>query len=99
MSPRYGRAGWRSDRSPDGPDGDEGTDGDAQNDRKWAPGSISSDAGDALARELAVAGLPVDHLGAPDRQCFRFEDDAGTIGGIEGIGSDRLLRSVVVVPA
>jgi len=62
---------------------------------------VSPDARAALARELTAAGLPVDDLGEPARQFFRFEDEAGLIGygGIEGIGADRLLRSVVVVSA
>ncbi|GAA4824252.1 hypothetical protein GCM10023232_22540 [Sphingosinicella ginsenosidimutans] len=62
---------------------------------------VSPEAGGALARELAAAGLPVNDLGQPGRRFFRFDDEAGLVGygGIEGVGADRLLRSVVVVPA
>ncbi|MDH7638286.1 arsenic resistance N-acetyltransferase ArsN2 [Sphingomonas oryzagri] len=55
---------------------------------------------DALARALDAAGLPTDDLHEPGRAFFRLSDDAGAIGfvGIEGIGVDRLLRSLVVLP-
>ncbi|MDF2381766.1 GNAT family N-acetyltransferase [Nostoc ellipsosporum NOK] len=62
---------------------------------------VAPEPGSALARELTAAGLPVDDLAEPARQFFRFDDAAGLVGygGIEGVGADRLLRSVVVVPA
>ncbi len=55
---------------------------------------------DQLAAALAVAGLPIADLAEPGRTFFRFDDDAlAGFGGIEGDGPDRLLRSVVVLPA
>jgi amino-acid N-acetyltransferase len=62
---------------------------------------VCPEADDALTREIAAAGLPIDDLGESDRQFFRFDDDIGIIGygGIEGTGADRLLRSVVIAPA
>jgi N-acetylglutamate synthase-like GNAT family acetyltransferase len=55
----------------------------------------------ALAVELGAAGLPISDLTEPGRQFYRFDDDAGLVGygGIEGLGADRLLRSLVVTPA
>lgn len=54
----------------------------------------------ALAVELGAAGLPISDLTEPGRQFYRFDDDAGLVGygGIEGLGADRLLRSLVVTP-
>lgn len=52
---------------------------------------------DGLAHFLAAAGLPTSDLMEPGRTFYRF--DAGTIagyGGLEGVGADRLLRSIVV---
>ena len=51
-----------------------------------------------LMAELSAAGLPASDLAEAGRRFFRFEDDAGIVGygGIEGDGSDRLLRSLVV---
>jgi N-acetylglutamate synthase-like GNAT family acetyltransferase len=53
-----------------------------------------------LAAGLDAAGLPAIDLLEPDRRFFRFEDDAGVVGfgGLEGVGADRLLRSLVVMP-
>lgn len=53
-----------------------------------------------MAAMLAAAGLPTIDLDEPDRVFLRFEQD-GPVGfaGIEGLGNDRLLRSVVVAPA
>ncbi|HEY0112185.1 MAG TPA: arsenic resistance N-acetyltransferase ArsN2 [Allosphingosinicella sp.] len=53
-----------------------------------------------LSRSLEAAGLPVDDLEEPGRAFFRFEDEGGAVGygGLEGEGSDRLLRSLVVAP-
>ena len=53
---------------------------------------------DGMAHFLAAAGLPTADLTAPGRSFYRF--DASTIagyGGLEGVGPDRLLRSLVVV--
>ena len=53
---------------------------------------------DGMAHFLAAAGLPTSDLMAPDRAFYRF--DASTTagyGGLEGVGPDRLLRSLVVV--
>src|SRR3546814_3394720 len=51
-----------------------------------------------LMAELSAAGLPASDLAEAGRRFFRFEDDVGLVGygGIEGDGSDRLLRSLVV---
>lgn len=56
---------------------------------------------DQLAAALAVAGLPISDLAEAGRTFLRFDDDDGLagFGGIEGDGVDRLLRSLVVVPA
>lgn len=53
-----------------------------------------------LAAELQAAGLPISDLTEANRRFFRFDDDAGLIGygGVEGTGSDRLLRSLIVTP-
>ncbi|MBK1968897.1 GNAT family N-acetyltransferase [Brevundimonas diminuta] len=50
---------------------------------------------------LEAAGLPTDDLQEPGRRFYRFEDDAGLIGygGLEQIGPDVLIRSMVVVDA
>ena len=52
-----------------------------------------------LVRLLDAARLPSADLAEPDRMFFRFDADdvALGFGGLEGQGSDRLLRSVVVV--
>lgn len=54
-----------------------------------------------LIAELEAAGLPTSDIAEPHRRFFRFEDDGGLVGygGIEGIGDDRLLRSLIVTPA
>lgn len=54
-----------------------------------------------LIAALEAAGLPTDDLHEPGRRFFRFEDDAGLIGygGLEQIGPDALIRSMVVVDA
>ena len=51
-----------------------------------------------LIAALEDAGLPTDDLHEPGRRFFRFEDDAGLIGygGLEHVGSDVLIRSIVV---
>ena len=52
-----------------------------------------------LRDALAASGLPVADLAEPGRAFFRFDDDAGVVGygGLEGLGADRLLRSLLVV--
>ena len=52
-----------------------------------------------LIAALEAAGLPTDDLHEPGRRFFRFEDDAGLIGygGLEQVGPDLLIRSIVVV--
>ena len=57
-----------------------------------APGEL-----DDLAGALAAAKLPTADLAEPGRAFVRFDDDAAGFGGIEGEGSDRLLRSLVVL--
>lgn len=54
---------------------------------------------DDLEAALASAGLPVIDLREPGRLFFRFDDATGPVGfaGIEGVGDDRLLRSVVII--
>ena len=62
--------------------------------KRLAPGEL-----DDLAGALAAAKLPTSDLTEPGRAFVRFDDDTGLVGfgGIEGEGSDRLLRSLVVV--
>ena len=52
-----------------------------------------------LVRLLDAASLPSADFAEPDRMFFRFDADDVALGygGLEGQGSDRLLRSVVVV--
>jgi amino-acid N-acetyltransferase len=53
---------------------------------------------DDMAHFLAAAGLPTSDLTEPGRTFYRF--DATTVvgyGGLEGLGVDRLLRSLVVL--
>ena len=52
-----------------------------------------------LIAALEADGLPTDDLQEPGRRFYRFEDDAGPIGygGLEQIGSDTLIRSIVVI--
>lgn len=53
----------------------------------------------ALARLLNAASLPSTDLAEPDRVFFRFGiDHVVGYGGLEGEGTHRLLRSVVVLP-
>ncbi|MCZ7658674.1 MAG: arsenic resistance N-acetyltransferase ArsN2 [Xanthobacteraceae bacterium] len=56
---------------------------------------------DGLAAALHRAGLPVDDLREPGRHFWRFEtaefEPAG-FGGLEILGRDALLRSVVTLP-
>ena len=52
-----------------------------------------------LIAALVAAGLPTDDLREPRRRFYRFEDDAGLIGygGLEHLGPDALIRSIVVI--
>lgn len=54
-----------------------------------------------LITVLEAAGLPTDDLHESGRPFYRFEDDGGLIGfgGLEQVGSDALIRSIVVVDA
>jgi N-acetylglutamate synthase-like GNAT family acetyltransferase len=54
-----------------------------------------------LRLALDAARLPCEDLAEPDRLFFELADEAGPIGfiGLEGIGADRLLRSLVVLPS
>nr|WP_313634693.1 arsenic resistance N-acetyltransferase ArsN2 [Brevundimonas diminuta] len=54
-----------------------------------------------LIAALEAAGLPTDDLHEPGRRFYRFEDAAGLIGfgGLEQVGSDALIRSIVVIDA
>ena len=56
---------------------------------------------DVLRLALEAARLPTDDLDQPGRAFFELADDGGPIGfiGIEGQGTDRLLRSLVVLPS
>jgi amino-acid N-acetyltransferase len=51
-----------------------------------------------LIAALEAASLPTDDLGEPGRRFYRFEDDVGLIGfgGLEQVGLDVLIRSIVV---
>jgi len=54
-----------------------------------------------LAAVLSAASLPTQDLGEPGREFFAFRDPRGTLvgyGGIEVLGRDALLRSVITVP-
>ena len=56
----------------------------------------------ALAAALRAAGLPIDDLGQGGRAFFAYDALDGTrlgYGGIEPLGADALLRSLVVLPA
>src|SRR5438132_2386763 len=56
---------------------------------------------DGLRAALIKAGLPVDNLGEPHVQCWRFEtynDVPVGFGALEIHGADALLRSVVTIP-
>ncbi len=61
--------------------------------------ALNPDNLDGLRDELAALGLPVADLVDPGCAFFRFDDDAGLAGygGLEGQGTDRLLRSLLVV--
>ena len=54
-----------------------------------------------LIAALEAAGLPTDDLHDPGRRFYRFEDAAGLMGfgGLEQVGSDALIRSIVVIDA
>ncbi|MGU3314037.1 arsenic resistance N-acetyltransferase ArsN2 [Sphingomonas sp. M6A6_1c] len=54
---------------------------------------------DVLQLQLEIAGLPIDDLDEPSQLFFRLSDQDGPIGyvGLEGEGSDRLIRSLVVM--
>lgn len=51
-----------------------------------------------LIAALTAAGLPTDDLHEPGRRFFRFENSEGLIGfgGLEQVGPDVLIRSIVV---
>jgi N-acetylglutamate synthase-like GNAT family acetyltransferase len=54
-----------------------------------------------LAATLSAASLPTGDLDEPGREFFAFRDPRGTLvgyGGIEVLGRDALLRSVITVP-
>jgi len=57
-------------------------------------------ADDVLRLPPGAAQLPTDDLGGPDQMFFSLSDDEELIGfiGLEGSGTDRLLRSLVVLP-
>ncbi|UZE21974.1 arsenic resistance N-acetyltransferase ArsN2 [Pseudomonas sp. B21-056] len=61
--------------------------------------ALSNDDLEPLRDALILAGLPADDLNLPGRRFFSFrqQDSDVAFGGIEGTGSDRLLRSLVVV--
>lgn len=61
--------------------------------RKVGPSDL-----DHLCKSLSQAGLPFSDVSEPDRQFYRFEVDGEWVayGGLEGAGSDLLLRSIVV---
>jgi len=51
-----------------------------------------------LIAALESVGLPTDDLSEPGRRFYRFEDGEGLIGygGLERLGPDALIRSIVV---
>ncbi len=51
-----------------------------------------------LIAALEAAGLPTDDLHEPGRRFFRFENGEGLVGygGLELVGPDVLIRSIVV---
>jgi N-acetylglutamate synthase-like GNAT family acetyltransferase len=54
-----------------------------------------------MAVALAAAGLQAEDIDEPGREFFSFRDPRGTLvgyGGLEVLGSDALLRSVITVP-
>jgi arsenate reductase len=56
---------------------------------------------DELAALLSDAELPTADLALPGRQFYRFSSTLGemvAVGGLEGRGVDRLVRSIAVVP-
>jgi amino-acid N-acetyltransferase len=55
---------------------------------------------DVLRLALEAAALPAGDIAQPDREFFQLSGDQGPMGfvGLEGSGSDRLLRSLVVLP-
>lgn len=63
--------------------------------------AVTPGAHDVLRLALDAARLPTDDLGQPGRTFFKLSDDRGPIGfvGLEGEGTDRLLRSLVVLPS
>lgn len=53
---------------------------------------------DELGQALDAAALPSSDLAEPDRMFFRFDADSLVgYGGLEGQGTDRLLRSIVIL--
>ena len=50
---------------------------------------------------LSAEHLPIEDLDQPGRRFYRFADAQGLagFGGLEGTGPDRLIRSVVTMPA
>ena len=51
-----------------------------------------------LAQFLNTADLPNSDLAEPDRMFYRFDADSLVgYGGLEGQGTDRLLRSIVIL--
>ena len=54
---------------------------------------------DGLRRAMDEAGLPTDDLDLPGRTFFRLADELGPIGyvGLEQVGEDALLRSLLVL--
>lgn len=55
-----------------------------------------------LAAALRASGLPTEDVGRADQIFWRVSDNAGRglgFAGLEGEGSDRLLRSVVIDPS
>jgi len=64
--------------------------------RPLAPSELPS-----LAATLNAASLPIEDLTEPGREFFAFRDPRGALvgyGGIEVLGQDALLRSVITVP-
>lgn len=56
---------------------------------------------DVLRLALSAANLPHHDIDLVGRTFFELSDDQGPIGfiGLEGVGADRLLRSLVVLPS
>lgn len=53
----------------------------------------------AFKAALSAAGLPTDDLNEPSRRFYSFHDERGPVGfgGLETLGAETLLRSIVIL--